>query len=115
MAKKIRCKWQEDKRFLVNPDGQLMPCCYLGNIYYQSALFTKQNRSDELFEGHNAQFNHFLLQAYFENEDDLNVFKKDVGEILEHEWFTKTLPESWESDETVHIQCRRMCEVDDEE
>lgn len=114
MAKKINCKWQEDQRLLVNPDGQVMPCCYLANLYYQCSLFAKQQKEDQLFEGHKAQFNHFLLQAYFKNEEDLNIFNNDVEDILNHEWFTKILPESWEKEETQHIQCSRMCGVDNE-
>ena len=68
MANKVRCRWQEDKRLLVNPDGQAMPCCYLANLYYQSALFTKNERQDELFEGHKAQFNHPVMTEYFKRE-----------------------------------------------
>ena len=71
MANKVRCRWQEDKRLLVNPDGQAMPCCYLANLYYQSALFTKDERQDELFEGHKAQFNHPVMTEYFKREKEL--------------------------------------------
>lgn len=112
MAQKIRCRWQEDKRLLVNPDGQAMPCCYLANIYYQSTEYTKVGAYDSLYEGHKAQMEHPLLKSYWEKRDELNVFNKDVSEIVNHEWFIKTLPESWDSDETVHIQCKRMCSIE---
>jgi hypothetical protein len=114
MANKVRCRWQEDKRLLVNPDGQAMPCCYLANLYYQSALFTKNERQDELFEGHKAQFNHPVMTEYFKREKELNVFYTTMEDILDNEWFTKILPESWESEETIHIQCKRMCSRESE-
>ena len=105
MAPKIRCKWQNEKRLLVNPDGQAFPCCYLGNIYYQAEM-TPHN---QVKEGHREQNKHDLLKSYRENADKYNVFKTDVGNIVNGEWFTTTLPESWESEDTVHIQCERMC------
>lgn len=113
MAKKICCRWEQDKRLLVNPDGQALPCCYLANVYYQSKIFKQNGNYDKLFAGHKAQMEHEVLKSYMENEDKYNVFKTDVEDIVNGEWFVETLPKSWKSEETVHIQCKRMCEVDE--
>jgi hypothetical protein len=42
------------------------------------------------------------------------LFTNDLEDILNHEWFTKTLPESWEKPETTHKLCTMMCGVDEE-
>jgi len=103
MVKKIHCKWEQDKRLLVNPDGQAFPCCYLSNPYYQRVVGV-----DEGFVQH-------VMEKYHTDRDDLNVFKADIKDIINHKWFTETLPESWEDDDKVHYQCVRMCGVDDDE
>ena len=44
----IECIWGKDNRFLVNPDGQVWPCCYLGNIGYTEKIngrFKEQKRT----------------------------------------------------------------------
>ena len=30
----IKCKWAAENKFLVQPDGQVVPCCYLANAMY---------------------------------------------------------------------------------
>ena len=32
-----------------------------------------------------------------------------IKEILNSEWFTKTLPESWKDEKTCARQCKRWC------
>ena len=32
---------------------------------------------------------------------ELNIFTNDLEDILNDEWFTKILPESWESEDTI--------------
>ena len=38
-----------------------------------------------------------------------NIFKNDLEDILNNEWFTKILPKSWESKETIAGPCYRIC------
>ena len=113
MATKINCRWEDKKRLLVNPDGQAFPCCYLANLYYQSMIFIGEGNYDKLFEGHKAQMAHPVLSSYADSADNYNVFKNDMESILNGKWFKQTLPKSWESEETTHIQCSRMCSVDE--
>jgi len=55
------------------------------------------------------------MHNYLENKDDLNLKKKSMEEILDHEWYQKTLPESWEKEETRLKECRDFCEYTVEE
>ncbi len=113
MAQKIHCRWESQKRLLVNPDGQAFPCCYLANLYYQSKVFIDNGNYDKLFEGHKAQMAHPVLASYADSADSYNVFKNDVESIVNGKWFKETLPESWKSEDTVHIQCKRMCGINE--
>jgi carbonic anhydrase len=53
--------------------------------------------------------NHYLYKEYDKRKDELNIFKNDLGDILNNEWYTKILPESWESEETIAGPCYRIC------
>ena len=37
MSIDIKCEWLSQDKILVNPDGQVFPCCYLANKYYRIA------------------------------------------------------------------------------
>jgi hypothetical protein len=97
-------------RILVNPDGQVWPCCYFCNKTYRGE---HTGKFDEWFHHPEEE----LFHKYYANKEDLNLQNKTMEEILNHEWFTKDLPESWEKEETRVEQCRRFCEqyVEDEE
>ena len=46
------------------------------------------------------------MKKYFKSE--LNVFKKNLLDIIEDKWFQKTLPSTWE-DGTYTPQCHNFC------
>jgi hypothetical protein len=109
MAKKIRCEWAEKRRFVTNPDGQVWPCCYFANLDY-----FLQNSGD-VPGGHKWQAGHKVYKAYDSDRQDYNVFNKPAHEILEGKWFTETLPNSWEGEDSDRqFLCTKHCEVDDE-
>jgi len=87
----IKCIWGSKNRFVVNPDGQVLPCCYFANVVYN-----------------NNNING-VLQQYDQQKNTLNAFTRPIGDILTSNWFTKTLPESWEDSATTHSICKRWC------
>jgi len=90
----ISCKWLKMRMVLVNPDGQVLPCCYIANNYYQFGA--------QVFNGQ-------TMLDYKKEEKDNNIFHKPLEDILaESNWFNDTLPESWDSKEPVR-QCVRYC------
>ena len=109
MSCMIKCQWGEKDKYLVNPDGQVFPCCYLSNVYYYSKRFEKMGKLDELYPGHKAEMSQHLLVEYEKLEDENNIFKNDIADIVQGKWFSKILPESWDNEETLHVQCKRMC------
>ena len=85
----IQCEWLKDNRVLVNPDGQVWPCCYLGNVGFD--------------------INHSVVREYENKKDELNLFtNNNLCDIIQHDWFSKTLPNSWNS-ENPNRQCVEFC------
>lgn len=108
----IVCRWMEKNKFLVNPDGQVWPCCYLANTGYHHDL-TGMRTEKKVVEAKVDDIVHPVMDEYFIHRDELNINKQPLEKILTHEWFTKTLPDSWKGD-WPHRQCRLMCERADE-
>ena len=103
----IQCEWMESQRALVNPDGQVWPCCYIANMTYTTSK-TDISR-DNNFKL--AVKKKFVLNNYYENIEKYNIFENDMKSILDGEWFTKTLPESWNDSDSVLSQCVNFCSV----
>ena len=92
----IKCKWQENNRVLVNPDGQVLPCCYLGNQHYTYNMKDNDKWQD-------------VMKDYDDNKELYNIHSNTMENIISSEWFTKTLPESWEDESKLLWQCKRWC------
>ena len=97
---KIVCKWKKDDKALVNPDGQVWPCCYLCNNQYNT---TKTDVYD-----------HQVLKDYVINKDKYNLKNDTLKNILKSKWFTKDLPKSWENPNTAPDECQINCKVKDD-
>jgi hypothetical protein len=102
----IICRWMEKNKFLVNPDKQVWPCCYLANQGYKFKVNGKYN-DPKILSG-NDDIANPVMQKYYEFEKDLNLENNEIDDILQHEWYTKVLPESWDSD-NPHRLCVLMC------
>ena len=120
MDMNIKCKWlEEDRQVLINPDGQVVPCCYL-SPYYPVSLAQIKEKEDWTYDELNDQLYHkdkiwahvasmYVFQEYQKVADELNIFSNDLEDILNHEWFVKILPESWTDENKVSSPCRRIC------
>ena len=101
----IVCEWSD--QILVNPDGQVWPCCYWANVSYENQV---------LYEGKTSEWRdkfHFrkdkIYNDYLDQIDELNAFNKPLEEIIEGKWFSQDLPESWKSFDTACSLCVRFC------
>jgi hypothetical protein len=98
----IKCKWLETNRILVNPDGQVLPCCYLANVNWHQKQKGISKEKANTYIGE-------VMQEYNDNKEKYNIHTNDMRDIINGEWFTKTLPESWK-DETKTINlCKQWC------
>lgn len=105
----IVCRWMKENKFLVNPDGQVWPCCYLSNTGYHHDL-TGMRTEQKVVEAKVDDVVHPVMDEYFKHRDELNINNAPIEKILTHDWFAKTLPDSWTGD-WPHRQCRLICEV----
>lgn len=93
---KIDCKFlKQTTNTIVNSTGQVWPCCYFG---------THEHKLQEQDQ--------YVFEQYNKNKDKQNLNNYTVKEILNNEWFTKTLPESWKDEKTCARQCKRWCTKD---
>ena len=119
----IKCEWMQTKRILVNPDGQVLPCCFFANVMYMYDRMGAPDEwtpkkeygiSDQLMDvprvAYETSQENILMQYYYDR-DKYNVHNRPLEEILNDEWFAKTLPESWEDENKLARQCATYCQV----
>ena len=97
---RIKCEWMERNRLLINPDGQVLPCCYLANPSYTKSI----TKSDKIYQG-------YVMDQYDSDKEKYNIHNNDMKDIIKGKWFTKTLPESWEDETKTLHQCKQFCGV----
>ena len=95
---KIICKWKELKKCMINPDGQVFQCCYL-----------KEDFPINYFRTDRA--NDPVISKY--NREENNLKNHTLKNILNNEWFTKILPDSWKNPDTAPVACQNNCKVND--
>lgn len=122
----IKCEWMAKNNALANIDGQVYPCCYLANSFTLLNIFgrdVEKDFPDELnyggkkwVKGEQKNLNKkiHLVEEYFKHKDKLNLKNNSLEDILNHEWFAKTLPESWEDENLTHRLCAKYCTVNSE-
>ena len=96
---KIVCEWGEKNKVVVNPDGQVLPCCFFSNPHF----YNKQ-----VPEVRKWFIEHPVMQEYQKYEKELNVFNSNLIDILKHKWFQSTLQDSWSKTKPVY-QCEKFC------
>ena len=117
----VKCKWLEIQRIVINPDGQVLPCCYFANLMHVGKKFgyptTRPERPLEpKLEHELVNYDMFassavttkILKDYIEVADELNVFNHPIDKILEHPWFN-LLYESWDDSDKVSRICLKHC------
>ena len=103
----VVCRWMEMNKFLINPDKQVYPCCYLANQGYKFKVNGWYEDSNIITKDQ-SDVTHPIMLDYHKNKDQLNLENNSIEEVLNHEWYQKTLPESWDSD-NPHRLCVLMC------
>lgn len=134
MSCNIDCEWMRSKRIIVNPDGQVIPCCYLANTlylgqnyklpqkviddgyYYEDPMNYKYDEIEDQI-GHVERIAASLhkkdiMLEYLADKEKYNLMHTPLDEILSSEWFTKTLPESWEDPTKLLWACKNFCSKD---
>lgn len=98
MSANVKCRWIQSKRIVVNPDGQVVPCCYFANRIYINKGFRFTTEGD-------------ILDKYNKAASELNIFNNSIDKIVNHQWFDD-LYNSWNDSNTVSKICTKHCSVD---
>ena len=77
----ISCKFQKDRSIFLDFEGRVWPCTWTASGIYQYGKNSQKDQINTLFDHYGRDFN--------------SVRNKTVYEVLDHEWFSKTLVESW--------------------
>lgn len=122
----IECQWMKSKRLLINPDGQVLPCCYFANVIYMLTKFSNDDMKakprdergveDQIMDKGLVALetnSEPLFQEYLKNKEKYNINNTDLEEIINSDWFVKDLPESWNNEKRVVRQCKKYCTKND--
>lgn len=85
----IKCKWQVKRKIQISHVGEVFPCCYF--------------LSDRYPRWPDSPFAQDVAKIKW-----LNINDQSLQEILNNEWFSKYLPESWNNENRYEI-CSRTC------
>lgn len=86
----ITCRWTDQNKLFVGANKTLWPCCFLYNAELQDESDSKKLRDEY------GDFN--------------NLMTHDLIDILQHEWFNKTLKDSFDINHSLnHNRCERHC------
>lgn len=100
-SNKIKCTWGLPRNeVVINPDGQVMPCCFHANAHYQNKF--DSNYGKELAK------HPLYMEEYNQNLEKYNVLHTPLTDIINSEWYSKWLPESMQGDNPVR-QCEKHC------
>ena len=131
MACNIHCEWQRSRRAIVNPDGQVIPCCYLANTMYLGQTYKLPQKviddgyyyedpsnykydevEDQLVHTERvaaSSYEKTIMTEYLDDKHLHNIFHTPLQDILESKWFTETLPQSWEDPDKTLWACKNFC------
>lgn len=110
-SEEIACEWGMKQEVVINPDGQVFPCCFLANGIYPHTYgeFKDRKAAAAVYDVSDAGgVYHPIMQEYIARKDDFNVNLRPLNEILHDKWYQITLLESIKSATPIK-QCVWHC------
>lgn len=102
----VVCEWMQSKRVIINPDGQIVPCCFIANVLYpMNKITSTESIQKDIFPDP-------VLEEYYSSKQKYNIHNRPIDQILSDDWFTSTLPESWNDSDRIPLQCWWNCSPD---
>ena len=90
----ISCRMLHEKRVYISHDMRLWPCCWFGDMHKDNV------RSDSVQKGREKLLQ--LESKFGKNWNDLT--KYSIEEILSHEYYSKILKDSWDTEHEFYIK-----------
>jgi hypothetical protein len=91
----VKCKYQEMQRYYIDFNMRLWPCCWVGAPYLFEYPDQQSADVDKLFKKFGPDFNRLDLFTW--------------EELLNHEFYTSYLEQSWNNPEDRNFTCGRTC------
>lgn len=119
----IKCEWMKGYRAIINPDGQVIPCCYFANPIAMMQKFPDPAEVEPIdmddkpidkeiqYVEERASRMHRkqpILASYIRQADGMNLNNHTMEEIFDHPWFQE-LYDSWEDSDKVSSLCVKRC------
>ena len=108
---KIDCLAASQQNLKIQSSGQVTPCCYMSTPLETASLFKPDsfNRMITTYGGKDEDINP-VAQEFIDNPDSFNLDHTPLFDIINGEWFTKTLPDSWQT-KSPCFACSKVCGV----
>ena len=90
----ISCRMLHEKRAYISHDMRLWPCCWFGDMHKDNV------RSDSVQKGREKLF---MLEDKF-GKDWNDLTKHSINDILTHQYYSKILEQSWDTDHELYIK-----------
>ena len=90
----INCRLIHQRRVYISHDMKLWPCCWFGDIYHD-------NIRTSIFKSDRDKF--FKMEKQY-GEDWNDVSSHSIQDILKHEYYEKTLQESWDTEHDLYVK-----------
>ena len=92
----IYCNNMHKGMYFISYDAKLWPCCFLPNSLLQTDKTTVDEIRKRIFDNYGEDFN--------------SLYHYSADKILQHEFYTNDLVESWGTD-TILRPCLKKCGV----
>lgn len=100
---KILCRWASINKVVINPDGQVLPCCYHANNQYKRLFNDNMSKWPDITH-------EIYRDDYHKNLKSYNVFYTPLTSIIESKWYTQSLPNSIKSNNPIQ-SCVKHCSL----
>jgi MoaA/NifB/PqqE/SkfB family radical SAM enzyme len=106
----IKCNAIERNNLKVSVDGVVTPCCHLSPSLERFSVYgvwqsSRNTRSDDGWKFPISP----IIQEYNDNCNTYNLNNNSIFDIVNSQWFNKSLPESWNDLKTSCFGCRKVC------
>ena len=106
----IKCHAVERNNLKVSVDGLITPCCHLSPSLERFYVDGTWTNSKNTRVGHdNSKQISPIIQEYINNPTIYNLNHNSISDIVNSEWFNKSLPESWNNLEDSCWGCKKVC------
>ena len=77
----------------------------------EKTIWYKKGKHDEYITTHGNGNINPLIQEYIDRYYDFSLYHKNIDEIVNDEWYSKSIKNSWSSKDTASFACKKVCGI----